>query len=131
MPETSSPHPKQLLTLNPVLLVADLAATLQYYQETLGFQKDWNHGDPAFHACVSRDGIAFHLRHMDTPPALSPRSADTVDFYITVSNVDLFYSELFGRGAKVVYGPAKQDYGMREFYIEDNNGYRLGFGQPV
>lgn len=131
MPNTGQANPKQLLTLTPVLLVADLAAMLHYYQETLGFQKDWEYGDPAFYASMSRDDITFHLRHLDAPPALSPRHADVIDFNITVSNVDLLYSELFGRGAKVVYGPAKQEYGMKEFYIEDCNGYRLGFGQPI
>lgn len=131
MPDDSNTAPKQLLALNPVLLVADLAKTLQYYQETLGFQKDWEYGDPAFYASISRDDITFNLRHADAPSPPSPRNADIIDFYITVTNVDLLYSELFGRGAKVVYGPAKQEYGLKEFYIEDCNGYRLGFCQPI
>jgi catechol 2,3-dioxygenase-like lactoylglutathione lyase family enzyme len=131
MTDDSNTDAKLLLTLTPVLLVADLAATLRYYQETLGFQKDWDYGNPVFYASISRDQITFNLRHVDTPPSLSPRSADIIDFYITVASVDLLYSELSGRGANVVYGPAKQDYGMKEFYIEDCNGYRLGFGQPI
>ncbi len=45
--------------------------------------------------------------------------------------MDRLYSEMVGRGAKVVYGPAQQEYGMKEFYVEDCNGYRLAFAQPT
>jgi uncharacterized glyoxalase superfamily protein PhnB len=128
---TLMPDTKQLLTLNPALFVPDMAHAIHYYQETLGFQKDWDYGDPTFYASVSRDGLAFHLRHADTPPHLSGRSADTLDFYFMVADVDLLYNELFGRGAKIVYGPAKQEYGMKEFYVEDCHGYRIGFGQVI
>jgi uncharacterized glyoxalase superfamily protein PhnB len=131
MPETDIHDTKQLLTLNPILFVPDMAHAMHYYQETLGFQKDWDYGDPAFYASVSRDGLAFHLRHAETTPHLSDRSADTLDFYFMVANVDVLYSELFGRDAKIVYGPAKQEYGMKEFYIEDCHGYRIGFGQVI
>ena len=132
MPDTHPAAPKQLTALTPVLIVAGLAQTIQYYQETLGFQKDWEYGDPVFYASVSREGIAFHLRHVDAPlPPVRHTGIDTIDFYLTVSDMDLIYAELLGRGANVVYGPAKQDYGMKEFYIEDCNGYRLGFGQPI
>ena len=122
---------KQLLTLNPILFVPDMARAIHYYQETLGFQKDWDYGNPTFYASVSRDDLAFHLRHADTPLHLSGRNADTLDFYFMVSQVDLLYSELFGRGAKIVYGPAQQEYGMKEFYVEDCHGYRIGFGQVI
>lgn len=67
MPDTSPADPKQLLSLIPILFVADIAGTIQYYQETLGFQKDWDYGGPTFYASVSRDGIEFHLRQIETP----------------------------------------------------------------
>jgi catechol 2,3-dioxygenase-like lactoylglutathione lyase family enzyme len=131
MIETTTPDAR-LLTLHPVLLVADIAETIRWYEEALGFVKDWEHGDPAFYASVSRDGITVHLRHLDSPlPHHRHEEADTVDFYIMVSDVDRLHSEFLRRGANIIYGPVSQDYGMREFYIEDGNGYRLCFGQPL
>ena len=75
-------------------------------------------------------GISY-LRHLDEPPAKEEREADLIDLYVTVADMDRLYSEMVGRGAKIVYGPVEQEYGMKEFYVEDCNGYRLAFGQPT
>ena len=131
MPTTNVPPPRQFLSLHPVLISADLPKTLQYYQETLGFAKDFENGDPAFYAAASRDGLQLHFRHLDQPPTKGERSADLVDVYVAVTDMDRLYSEFVGRGAKVIYGPATQDNGMKEFYVEDCNGYRLAFGQEI
>ena len=131
MPPTDSTPARQFLSLHPVLFAADLPKTLRYYQETLGFAKEFETGDPAFYAAASRDGMALHFRHLDLPPVKGDRDADVVDVYITVTDVDGLYSELVGRGAKVIYGLTKQEYGMKEFYVEDCNGYRLAFGQRI
>jgi uncharacterized glyoxalase superfamily protein PhnB len=131
MPPTDAPPARQLLSLHPVLFTADIPGTLRHYQDTLGFAKKFESGGPAFYAAASRDGIALHFRHLDSPPVRGERGADVVDVYITVADMDRLHSELVGRGAKVIYGPARQDYGMKEFYVEDCNGCRLAFGQQI
>ena len=131
MPPTDSTSARQFLSLHPVFFAANLPKTLRFYQETLGFAKEFETGDPTFYAAASRDGVELHFRHLDLPPVKGGRDADIVDVYITVADVDRLYSELVGRGAKVIYGPVKQEYGMKEFYVEDCNGYRLAFGQHI
>ena len=131
MPLIDSTPARQFLSLHPVLFAADLPKTLRFYQETLGFAKEFETGDPAFYAAASRDDVEIHFRHLDSPPIKGERDADVVDVYTTVADVDRLYSELVGRGAKVIYGPTKQEYGMKEFYVEDGNGYRLAFGQAI
>ncbi len=122
----------QMLGIHPILFTEDIARTVQYYQDVLGFQKDWEYGDPVFYASVTREGITFHFRQIEPPILHNHRNEiDTVDYYITVSDVDLVYSELLNSSANIVYGPVSQEYGMREFYIEDCGGYRIGFGQRL
>ncbi len=131
MPATEATPTRQFQQLTPVWFTDDIPRTLCYYEETLGFQMNFDYGDPVFYAAVSRDGLQIHLRHLDELPAKEEREADIIDLYVTVADVDRLYSELAGRGVQVVYGPAKQEYGMKEFYVEDCHGYRLGFGQPI
>jgi catechol 2,3-dioxygenase-like lactoylglutathione lyase family enzyme len=91
------------------LLVADVAATGEYYESVLGFRREYAAGDPPEFAIYSRDGstIMFHW----------------------VEAVDPLYEELQARGATVVYPPTVQPYGMKEFAIRDTTGYVHGFGQ--
>ncbi|MGI4790492.1 MAG: VOC family protein [Janthinobacterium lividum] len=122
---------KQLLTHCPIWFVKDIPSTVSYYETTLGFQKDFEYGTPAFYESVSRDGLQIHFRHDPQAQPAEKRSADIIDLFLLVTDVDRIYSEMVGRGANVVYGPALQEYGLKEFYVEDCNGYRLGFGQEI
>ncbi len=131
MPATEATPTRQFLHLTPVWFTDDIPRTIRYYEETLGFQMDFDYGDPVFYAAVSCGGLQIHLRHLDQPPAKEEREADLIDLYVTVADMDRLYSEMVGRGAKIVYGPVEQEYGMKEFYVEDCNGYRLAFGQPT
>ncbi len=132
MIEKSPAGVKQFISMHPILFAADIAKAVQYYLDTLGFQKDWDYVDPPLCASISREGIALHLRQIKPPIQHNHlEEIDTVDYYFAVGDVDLIYREISGRCSNVIYSPVSQEYGMREFYIEDCNGYRLGFGQRV
>ena len=131
MPPTDVPPSKQFLHVTPILITQDIAQTVHYYETTLGFEKVFDYGDPIFYAGVSRDGFDFHFSRSGQHPVMQTRDFMGADVYVTVADMDRLYSELVGRGAKVVYGPAKHDYGMKEFHVEDCNGYRLAFGQRI
>ncbi|MBS0431564.1 MAG: hypothetical protein JSS21_04060, partial [Proteobacteria bacterium] len=51
---------KALMDVAPVFLVADLARSLAYYRDGLGFDPEFVHGD--FYAGVARDGCRIHLK---------------------------------------------------------------------
>ena len=49
-----------ILTAAPQFLVKDLAATLAFYEEKLGFTTDFVYED--FYASASRDGVPIHFK---------------------------------------------------------------------
>ena len=53
----------------------------------------------------------------------------TGTLYFSVENADEAWEEL--KHNKVVYEIETFDWGMREFAIEDNNGYILQFGETI
>lgn len=53
------------------------------------------------------------------------------DAYIRVDNADTFCEELRAKGAKIVREPETAFYQMREFDVEDINGYRLCFAHDT
>jgi catechol 2,3-dioxygenase-like lactoylglutathione lyase family enzyme len=115
-----------LIGIGPVLPVADVEATVAYYCNVLGFERDFVIGDPPDHGSVTRCrvGIQFTL----------PRGAFAASdypgwFYVFVENIDAIAAEYEQRGVQFTQPLASRDHGMREFEILDINGFRLRFGQ--
>ncbi len=114
------------------LPVADLATTLRYYEEVLGFAREYVGGDPPEFAIVSRDGLAVMLRLVPDGRRIQPMEAQggTWDVFFWVHGVDALAKELVSAGAEVVYGPVVQEaYGMKELAVRDPDGHVLGFGE--
>lgn len=122
--------PPRLGTSVPVLFVEDIDAAVTHYRDVLGCIVDFVYEN--IYASVSRDAATIHLRCVDDGVSRTRlHSADTIDVYVTVTGVDALYDEMRSAGAKIVYRITTQDYGMREFYVEDLCRNRLGFGERV
>ena len=119
----------------PVFLVDDLLETVEYYREVLGFETNFLYGEPPFYASVARDDAVINFA-VSNPPGRrnsvgGQGDGNGTDGYLVVSDIDDIYAELQGKGATVIAEIDSYDYGMREFQIEDCNGYRLIFGSET
>ena len=121
MPAPPSSSPKQFVQGAPVLHVPDVAATVAFYRDVLGFTCDF--GDDRY-AVVWRDNSAIHFVRDQGPPR-------GVHMFQWVNDVDSYYDEIIGRGATVAAAPADQPYGIREFGLRDINGVEIVFGQDL
>ena len=113
----------------PQLLVDDLAASLAFYEQRLGFRRDFVHDD--FYASVSRGGAVIHLK---CAPKLAGerahrRSEEHLDAYLTVSGIDELHAELVGRGVSIAKALGARPWGTVDFYVEDPDGYVLCFAE--
>jgi catechol 2,3-dioxygenase-like lactoylglutathione lyase family enzyme len=127
--ETTLPQLQRAATYLPV---ADLARALTYYEEALGFSREYVGGSPPVFAILSRDGHALMLRLVDDPARIVPndRQGGTWDVFFWVRDVRALHEELRHRGAQVAYDVVYQpDYDMDECAFRDRDGHILGFGQ--
>jgi uncharacterized glyoxalase superfamily protein PhnB len=119
----------------PVFLVDDVVETAGYYRDVLGFDVDFIYGEPPVYASVSRDDAILNFSRSDPQGRRNSVSkagaGNGVDAYVVVSDVDDVLEELTHHGAKVVVDIESHDYGMREFQIEDPNGYRLAIAEEL
>ena len=120
----------------PYFFVADVVASANYYRDMLGFRYDrfWN--EPPGFCMVYRRGVVIMLAQHADPAAVRPnRLADAEgeawDAYIWIDDADALLAEYRGRGVKIVRDICDQEYGCRDFEVEDSNGYRLCFGQDL
>jgi uncharacterized glyoxalase superfamily protein PhnB len=128
------PHFKKL---TPNLLVSNVGRSLAFYVDTLGFERGMTVPDvsPYVFAAVTSDPVEIFLNDAATAvkeyPAFNGRPIGaTGTLYIEVEGVDALHDRLKSK-AKIVMPILTQFYGMREFAIEDPDGYVLTFGEHV
>jgi catechol 2,3-dioxygenase-like lactoylglutathione lyase family enzyme len=113
----------------PQFLVSKLEASLAFYEQRLGFSRDFVYD--GFYASVSRDGAVIHLKCAPKPEAerAHRRSEEHLDAYLSVSGVGELHDELVRRGAPIMRPLERRPWGTRDFYIEDPDGYVLCFAE--
>jgi predicted enzyme related to lactoylglutathione lyase len=103
---------------NPILNVADMARSLRYYVEVLGFTNaEWGGDD---FTCVSRDGAAIYLCEGD-------QGQPGTWVWIGVDDVECLHEEYKARGATVLHPPENFPWAL-EMKVRDPDGHVLRFG---
>lgn len=100
--------------------------TLAFYQR-LGFRLTGCYPDEsnATWAEVRRDAVTFQF-HTDPPHGTPTAPVCSGTFYLFPASVMDLAEELRGTVA-FAWGPEVMDYGMREFAVQDPNGYYVAF----
>ncbi|MET4387413.1 catechol 2,3-dioxygenase-like lactoylglutathione lyase family enzyme [Bradyrhizobium sp. F1.4.3] len=107
-----------------VFVVSDIAASLAYYCDVLGFEVAFEYGQPLSYVCLCCDEVALHLLAASSTKRLPGHGA----ICIFVRDVDQIHAEVAGRGARLINRPEGRDYGMRDFDVVDADGNQLTFG---
>jgi predicted enzyme related to lactoylglutathione lyase len=102
----------------PILRVSDMAATVRYYSEALGFvNADW--GSDGF-TCVSRDKASIYL-------CRGSQGQPGTWCWIGVEDADALYEEYTRSGARVRHPPRNYPWAL-EIHVDDPDGHILRFG---
>jgi uncharacterized glyoxalase superfamily protein PhnB len=115
----------------PVVSTADVQSTVDYYTQTLGFNKHFMFGEPPVYAAVERDGVLLYVAQ-DVPLASAlKKSGLHPDVFLWVQDVDKAFSEHKQRGAKIVEEISDRPWDARQYVVEDPNGYHLKIAEPL
>jgi predicted enzyme related to lactoylglutathione lyase len=102
----------------PILSVAEMARSLQYYVEVLGFTNaEW--GSDKF-TCVTRDGAEIYLCEGD-------QGQPGTWVWIGVGDVEILHEEYKAKGATILRPPETFPWAC-EMKVRDPNGHVLRFG---
>jgi len=115
---------KQFHGCATIFIVNDLARSVAFYRDVLGFNVAFSYGEPPSYAGVERDDVIIHL--FDARRA--PRQAGQGGIYIFASDVDAIYREFTSRGGVAMGEPGDRPYGMRDFDVKDPDGNWVSFG---
>lgn len=113
----------------PQFFTTDMASTIAYYKNKLGFQCVGTWQDPPVYAIVERDHHAIHFRCAE-PPRPNPEKYDDelLDAYLVIEDADVLYADYSARGVEFTRDLADMPWSMREFVVKDCDGRLLAFG---
>lgn len=112
--------------------VADISATIQWYEEQLGFIGDpFPDHEPYVFGILRRDDVTIFLQRLagyEKPDIYNRRPGGVWDAYIHVNGINDLY-ESVREEATIVQPLRQQPYGNWEFEVKDPNGYILVFSE--
>ncbi len=118
-----------------ILGTRDVKRAVEYYCDVLAFERvnvfEPTADEGAVYGIVRRDDIAVHLQIRRREIWAGERESIESDVYFYVADADSLLDELKGRGARILREPMDEDYGLRDFVVEDLDGHRLVFGSPL
>jgi len=129
--------------LVPELLVADLAVSLRFWRDLLGFAVVYERADEGF-AFLDREGAQFMLeergkarRTWETGPLQVPLGRG-INFEIRSVSLAPILAKLAEASWPLYLAPEEKCYcagkverGQRQFLVQDPDGYLLRFAEPL
>ena len=115
----------------PVIATADVAATIQYFEQTLGFKQQWVWGDPPVYAGIRAGGALLYVTH---DPNLASAIQDrrlAPDIFLWVSDIESVYAQHRATNAQITEALSERPWGVRQYVIREPNGYLLKVAESV
>lgn len=106
----------------PIFSCSDVARSLSYYIDVLGFESKWEWDTPPTFGGVSKDGVEiFFCKDRQGNPGTW--------ISIFMDDVDTYHDMIKAKGAKIAAPPEDMEWGIREMLVQDPDGHMIRFGQ--
>ncbi len=118
-------HAERFTAVMPVLKVADLQCSIDWYTGVVGLTLLWRKPqDGGGESCMLREGPVTLM--LSTGSHLGDKPAFTGTLYFNMADVAAFHERIKG-SVDMVWGLEAMSYGTTEFGIRDPDGYVLAF----
>ena len=119
--------------ISPTLAVRNMNETIEFYKNALGFKVGMAFPDiesPEY-VDLSKDSMVLMLTLAENMGIGSKeRLGIGVNLYMNIDgNIDEYYNELKNREVKIAVEIKDEPYGIRDFTVDDPDGYKLTFNQ--
>jgi ribosomal protein S18 acetylase RimI-like enzyme len=115
-----------MVSSTAIFATDDVERTLAYYKDVLGFETTWKWDDPPTFGGASLGGVSLMF-------CLQPELAKSVkghQHWIKVEDADELYEKHKANDAKIVQEIEDRPWNVREYVVEDINGYCLRIAGP-
>ena len=121
--------------LSPTLAVRNMKETIAFYKDVLGFKTGMMFPDaknPEYADLSKDDMVLMLIPAANCGISAGGKLGTGVNFYLQIDgDIDEYYKAVKGKGAKIISDIKDEPFGIRDFTVEDVNGYQLTFNQIV
>jgi uncharacterized glyoxalase superfamily protein PhnB len=135
---TQSGGNMKLQKLTPNLVVRDVAASMEFYCGVLGFERGQTVPEqaPYVFGIVTQGAVEIFFNDQKAVaadhPALGQRPVGgALTLYIEVQEIEELFRNVQQRGVKITMPMKEQFYGMKEFGMEDPEGWEITFAERM
>ncbi|MFC1874931.1 VOC family protein [Chloroflexota bacterium] len=119
--------------ISPTLAVRNVKETIEFYENSLGFKVGMcfpGVNNPEY-ADLSKDGmVLMFIPAKNIGIGTEEKLGIGVNLYLQIDgDVDEYYNELKNIGVKIAADIKDEPFGIRDFTVEDIDGYKLTFNQ--
>jgi len=115
-----------MISSTPIFACSDINKTLAHYKDVLGFESLWTWGETPDFGGASMGGVSIFF---NLQPDLAKRIHGH-QHWIKVDDADELCAFHRAKGAKIVAELEDKPWSVREYIVEDINGYLLRFAGP-
>ena len=119
--------------ISPTLAVRNMKETIEFYKHILGFKKGlvFPDADNPQYADLSKDGmILMFIPSANIGIGDEAKLGVGVNMYMQIDgDIDEYYRELVSKGVHFTFDIKDEPFGIRDFTVEDIDGYQLTFNQ--
>lgn len=121
--------------LSPTLAVRDMKQTIAFYKDVLGFKTGMMFPDaknPEYADLSKDDMVLMVIPVANCGIGAEAKLGTGVNFYMQIDgSIDEYYQEVKKKGARIITDIKDEPFGIRDFTVDDINGYQLTFNQIV
>ena len=128
----------KLQKLTPNLIVRDVAASMDFYCRVLGFQPGQTVPEqaPYVFGIVTNGSVEIFFNDQKAVAAEHPELADrpiggALTLYIEVEGIEELLKTVQQHGVKITMALKEQFYGVKEFGMEDPEGWEITFAERI
>ncbi len=120
--------------ISPLLSVRNMRDTIEFYRNSLGFEMDmaFPDADNPQYASLTKDEMSLMFDLAENIGIGSDEKLGVgVNLYLNIdTDIDEYYDELKRKNVRIAVEIKDEPFGIRDFTVEDVNGYKLTFNQP-
>ena len=109
--------------VEPILAVRDVAETISYWHDSLGFPDKWTWGEPPNHGGVSWQGVYVQFSLDAKLASISKGNS----IFIRVRNLEALYKFHQNKNVEIVEPLENKPWGMAGYTVREINGYYVIF----
>jgi len=119
--------------ISPTLAARNMKQTIEFYKNSLGFKMGmvFPDADNPEYADLSKDGmVLMFIPAANIGIGSQEKLGVGLNIYMQIDgDIDEYHNELRNKGVKIAVDIKDEPYGIRDFTVEDIDGYRLTFNQ--